>query len=65
MPTTKTPATARMVRLRPSRSDRKLHVRAPITAPSRMLAAITCSIPLPVPNSLEIWSSAPEMMPVS
>ena len=39
--------------------------RAPITAPSRMPAAIACSIPSPVPNSLEICSSAPEMMPVS
>ena len=31
------------VRCRPHRSESRLHARAPMTAPSRMLAAITCS----------------------
>ncbi len=65
VPTTKTAQTMRMVRLRPRRSLRKLHERAPMTAPSRMLAAMTCSMPLPVSNSLLICRRAPEMMPVS
>ena len=65
LPTTKIAQISRIVLCRPKRSDKKLHVRAPITAPSRMPAAIACSMPSPVSNSSEIWSSAPEMMPVS
>jgi hypothetical protein len=34
-------------------------------APARMLAAMTCSMPLPIWNSLLICSRAPEMIPVS
>ena len=55
----------RIVLRRPRRSESWLQVKAPRTAPKRMLAAITCSIPLPVWKSRRIWSSAPEMMPVS
>lgn len=55
----------RIVRCRPMRSDSTLQVSAPITAPSRIPAAMTCFMPFPMWNSREICSSAPEMMPVS
>ncbi len=46
-------------------SESQLQESAPITAPSRMLAAITCFQPSPIPKSFVICSRAPEMMPVS
>jgi hypothetical protein len=55
---------SRVIR-RPRRSLRRLHTSAPTTAPARIEAAMTCSQPLPIPNSSLIYSSAPEMMPVS
>ena len=61
----KTTQISRIVLWRPCRSDSTLHASAPITAPSRMPAAIICSTVSLVWNSLEICSSAPEMMPVS
>ena len=65
VPTTNTADTMMIVLRRPRRSESWLQVNAPSTAPKRMLAAITCSIPLPVWKSRRICSSAPEMMPVS
>jgi len=64
-PTTKTTATSKSVLRRPRDSESRLQVRAPITAPSRIAAAITCFNPSPMPKSSLICSSAPEMMPVS
>ena len=60
-----TTASISSVPLRPRRSESQLQVNAPITAPSRMLAAITCFQPSAMPKSLVICSRAPEMMPVS
>ncbi len=65
LPATKTEQIIRMVLCRPHRSERRLHESAPITAPSRMPAAMACSMPEPMSNSSLICSSAPEMMPVS
>ena len=64
-PTTKTTASITSVPLRPRFSDSQLQVSAPMTAPSRMLAAITCFQPSSMPKSSVICRSAPEMIPVS
>ena len=64
-PTAKTTASISSVPLRPRRSESQLQVSAPITAPSRMLAAMTCFQPSAMPKSFVICSRAPEMMPVS
>ena len=64
-PTANTTANISNVPLRPRRSESLLQVSAPITAPSRMLAAMTCFQPSAMPKSLVICSRAPEMMPVS
>ena len=65
VPTTKTAEITNMVRLRPNRSLRRAPTSAPMTAPTRIPAAMTCCQPLPMENSSEICKSAPEMMPVS
>ena len=65
LPTMKTEQISRMVLCRPQRSESRLQVSAPITAPSRIPAAMDCSIAWPVSNSLPICSRAPEMIPVS
>jgi hypothetical protein len=64
-PMANTTANISSVPLRPRRSDSQLQVSAPITAPSRMLAAMTCFQPSAMPKSFVICSRAPEMMPVS
>ncbi len=64
-PMTKIPASTTSVPLRPRESEIREQVSAPITAPSRMLAAITCFQPSAIRNSSVIWSRAPEMIPVS
>jgi hypothetical protein len=64
-PTTKIAETISIVPRRPRRSLSRLQTSAPITAPARIEAAITDFQPLPMWNSSVIWSSAPEMIPVS
>nr|WP_255523312.1 hypothetical protein [Blastococcus sp. TML/M2B] len=59
------PATISSVVRRPRAWLSRLQVSAPITAPARIEAAMTCSQPLPMSNSSLICSSAPEMIPVS
>ena len=64
-PTKKITAMMRMVPRRPRASERRLHASAPMIAPSRMLAAMSCFHVLPMSKSSSICSSAPEMIPVS
>lgn len=58
-PRMKTIETSWMVRRRPWTSDNRLHTSAPVTAPSRMPAAITCSMPLPMRKSSLICRGPP------
>ena len=50
VPTTKMSEMINRVRLRPSTSERRLQDSAPMIAPSRMLAAMTDSHPVPMWN---------------
>ena len=64
-PATKTTAMMRIVPRRPRISETRLQVSAPMIAPSRMLAAMSCFHVLPMSKSSSICNSAPEMIPVS
>ena len=64
-PTAKTTASISSVPLRPRRSESQLQVSAPITAPSRMLAAMTCFPALGDAEVLRDLQQGAEMMPVS
>jgi hypothetical protein len=64
-PTTNTMPMSNSVPRRPRCSASQLHVSAPMTAPTRIEAAINCSQPLPMSKSSPICNSAPEMIPVS
>jgi hypothetical protein len=65
VPTTKSAALDRTVRLRPKRSERRAPTSAPMTAPTKIPAEMTCCHPSPTLNSSLICKIAPEMMPVS